>query len=337
MHKLKGVIARLEQTLPSELRKLSVHERIDRAWRSAFTSLNLNQANPPVWMRILPQRLSYGGYEIADDRLLLRLGMTARTETFVGPRPPDPPATPLPALSRLDQRLGLVHFAVPVIADYHEIEPVLMRALVKRSARPFEVPGLGPVNARFGSVEIYGTDGGKVAVGVTFAASLPGGKPSHGTVWLTAIPVSHENSRKVAFTDLSVAGITDSTGSRLLLKLANAPVLADTIAASLTQNFGRDYDDLLGKIGRALADKRIGDLNCAPTSTTFKRASCKRPAKAPTFRSPAKAWHRSRSTSETRNAVFEQNAAGPHPARLVQKRTGIRCGGIIFERLFCCY
>ena len=258
--RLKQVVARLEQTLPRELEKLSVRQHVADAWRSAFTSLNLNRANPPVWLRITPSALSYGGYSVVGNRLALRLGMTAVTETFVGPQPPDPPATPLPPLRRLDQPAGIVRFAIPVIADYHQLEPVLMKALVKRSARPFDVPGLGPISAQFGSVRMYGTTGGRIAVGITFSAKRPGERASHGTVWLTALPLSQPDSRRVAFTDLSVTGVTDSTGSSLLLKLANAPVLADTLAEALTQNFAKDYDELLGKIGTALAEKRVGDF-----------------------------------------------------------------------------
>lgn len=52
--------------------------------------------------------------------------------------------------------------------------------------------------------------------------------------------------------------MTDSTGTSLLLKLANAPVLADTLADALAQNFAKDYDRLLSKIGTALAEKRVG-------------------------------------------------------------------------------
>jgi hypothetical protein len=135
---------------------------------------------------------------------------------------------------------------------------VLMRALTRRSARPFEVPGIGPVNARFGSVTMYGTTGGRIAAGVTFSAARPGGAASRGTVWLTARPVNAANSRVVRFADLSVAGVTDSTGTSLLLRLANAPVLADTVAGALTQNFAKDYDKLMVKIDRALAEKRVG-------------------------------------------------------------------------------
>ena len=54
--------------------------------------------------------------------------------------------------------------------------------------------------------------------------------------------------------------MTDSTSASLLIRLADAPGLSDTIAETLTQNFSRDYADLLAKIAHALADKRQGDL-----------------------------------------------------------------------------
>ena len=258
--KLKGVIADLQRTLPRELAGLHLRDRAADAWRSAFTSLELNRADPPVWMRITPQALAYGGYAITNRRLTLQLGMTAITETFVGPRPADPPATPLPPLGRLDRDGGEVLFAIPVIADYAELEPVLAHALAKRAQRPFEVPAIGPVNARFGKVAVYGTTGGKIAVGLTFSASRPGRAESHGTVWLTARPVNAADSRQIGFADLAVAGVTESTGTSLLLKLVNAPGLSGTIADALTQNFSRDYAKLLTKISGAIADRRQGDL-----------------------------------------------------------------------------
>ena len=258
--RLKGVVAKLQRTLPQELAKLRFRERVARAWRSAFTALELNRSDPVVWMRITPRALSYGGYAIDKRTLTLTLGMQALTETFVGPRPADPPATPLPPLSRLDRPAGAVTFAIPVIADYGELEPVIAKALAKRAQRPFIVSGIGPVMATFGKIELYGTTGGKIALGVTFSASTAGGSPSHGTIWLTARPVNPADSRRVGFTDLAVAGITDSVGTSLLIKLANTPALSATIADALTQDFSRDYQDLLGKIAHAIAEKREGNL-----------------------------------------------------------------------------
>ena len=54
--------------------------------------------------------------------------------------------------------------------------------------------------------------------------------------------------------------MTDSTGTDVLLGLANAPGLSETIAAALAQNFENDYAKLMGKIDRALTEKRTGDF-----------------------------------------------------------------------------
>lgn len=260
--KLKQVVARLERTLPRELDKLNLHGEVEKLWGKAFTSLELNRANPPVWMRVRPQELRFGGYSVAGDRLRLNLGLAAQTETFVGTRPADPPRTPLPPLARLERAPGDIQFFIPVIADYRQLEPVVLRALVKRSARPFAVPGLGEVDARFTKATIYGTTGGRIAVGITFSAADRGNRlgKSNGTVWITGTPANQANSRRVTFTGLQVSGTTDSTGTDLLLRLANAPGLATTIAQALAQNFEKDYDKLLGKVDRAITEKREGDF-----------------------------------------------------------------------------
>ena len=258
--KLAEVTARLEQTLPRELEKLRLRAQIEQIWRSGFTSVELNRSNPPVWMRITPQQLGYGGYHVVGNTLKLSLELTAKTETFVGDRPPDPRRGSLPALTKLEPRPSQILFAIPVIADYHELEPVLAKALGKRSRRPFDVPGIGAVRVRFHQVTIYGTTGGKIAVGLRFTAAAEGGKPSTGTIWLTATPHNEVNDRRVSFEDLSVAGVTDSVRTSLLLKLANAPGLSATVSSALTQNFEKDYNELLAKITRAIDKKRVGDL-----------------------------------------------------------------------------
>lgn len=260
--KLQGVIAKLERTLPSEIGKLNFRSQIEQVWHSAFTSLLLNRDNPPVWMRVTPQQLQYGGYAVQGHQLVLRLGMKALTETFVGDRPADPTRIALPSVHPLAADTGELQFYVPVIADYAELEPVIAKALVKRSDRPFAVPGVGDVFVQFGKVTAYGTNNGRIAVGLEFTALDTDRRTtkSHGTIWLTGLPVNQPNTRQINFTDVSVDGATDSTGTNLLLKLANTPAFSDTIAEALAQNFTKDYDKLLGKIDRAIADKREGNL-----------------------------------------------------------------------------
>ena len=260
--KLQGVVAKLERTLPSEIGKLNFRSQIEQVWHSAFTSLLLNRDNPPVWMRVTPQQLQYGGYAVQGHQLVLRLGMKALTETFVGDRPADPTRIALPSVHPLAADTGELQFYVPVIADYAELEPVIAKALVKRSDRPFTVHGVGDVFVQFGKVTAYGTNNGRIAVGLEFTALDTDRRTtkSHGTIWLTGLPINQPNTRQINFTDVSVDGATDSTGTNLLLKLANTPAFSDTIAEALAQNFTKDYDKLLGKIDRAIADKREGNL-----------------------------------------------------------------------------
>ena len=258
---LAPIVAKLERELPGELGKLELHRQIENAWASAFTSVVLNKRNPEVWMRITPRELQYGGYEIVNGRLRLRLGMRALTETYVGHRPRPRPPIALPRMQKLEAETGQLAFFLPVFGDYRALQPVLLEALQKRSRRPFEVPGLNPVDATFKAATIYGTRGGKIAVGLTFTAHERGSKtPTSGTVWMTGRPINAEDSRRVGFEDLEVTGTTDMTGGDLVLDLINAPGVAPMVAELLAQNFERDYAELLGKVDRAIEAKRTGDL-----------------------------------------------------------------------------
>lgn len=258
--KLQPIVRDLERSLPGEIAKLNIRAKVADAWRQSFTSLQLNGENPPVWMRITPQTLSYGGYSLAGGKLRLKLGMEATTETFVGPRPQDPKPAPLPPLKRETSGAQLKFF-LPVIADYAQLEPVVLKALTKRAQRPFDLPGIGPVMARFEHITAYGTNGGRVAMGITLAAKPAGGAAeTKGVVWVSARPVNQPNSQQVGFTDLEVRGNTDGIGGDILVQLANSPALAGSIAEALTQNFTNDFQKLLGKIQRAIVEKREGDF-----------------------------------------------------------------------------
>lgn len=259
--KLAPVVRDLERALPRELAKLDLRPKVERVWRQAFTSLSLNRDNPPVWMRLTPQRLAFGGYRITGRTLTLDIGMEAVTETFVGPRPEPKPPTPLPPMARMGRAEGLGLF-VPVIADYAELEPVIAEALQKRAQRPFVLPGIGPVMAEFGRVTAYGTGEGRVAVGLALSVQRQGanGAPTQGTVWMTARPVNEPGSLTVGFADLVLVGSTNKASRNLLLQLAQYPPVAEEIAAALTQNFTRDFIELRGKIDRAIVNERQGDF-----------------------------------------------------------------------------
>ncbi|MFT3965632.1 MAG: DUF4403 family protein [Sphingobium sp.] len=259
--KLQPVIRKLEADLPRELARADLKDQVAPLWRRSFTVIELNREKPPVWMRVSPRKLIYGGYRMEGGRLRLDLGLEALTETFVGPKPDAPRPTPLPRLEKA-RTDGSFRFFIPVIADYRQLEPVIQRALAKRSRRPFDLPGLGPVNARFDKVVAYGTQGGRIAVGLTLAARPASGAmdETRGTIWIAAKPVNEPGSARIRFTDLTVTGDTDGVGGDLLLALGNSPGVSGLIADALVQNFAHDLEELLVKIRRAIERKQEGDF-----------------------------------------------------------------------------
>jgi len=259
--KLAPVKQHLERTLPQELRKLNLRAEAEQVWRKSFTTLSLNAENPPVWMRISPRAVIYDSYGLRGGKMHLNLALKATTETFIGDRPQDPSPTRLPDLvkARTD---GQLHFTSPVIADYAQLEPVLLRALHKRAQRPFDLPGLGPITARFEKVTLYGARDGRIAVGLHLAAKPAGSNTAEtrGLLWLTAKPVNRPGSPTITFENLKVTGKTNGMGGDLLVQLVNHPAIAALLASSLTQNFTNDLDELLVKIRAAIGTMHQGDF-----------------------------------------------------------------------------
>lgn len=257
--KLKPVVRDVEREVTREIAKIDIRKQAAEVWRQSFTSLELNRENPPVWMRVTPQRILYGGYRIDGQRINLNLGLEAITETFVSGRPTDPGPTVLPRLVRETPKPHL-DVRVPVIADYAQLQPVIDRALAKRSKRPFELPKVGAMMVQFGKSTIYGAQDGRIAVGVDVDAKLEArsGAPTRGRIWMSAIPVNQPGSAEVHFTDLVINGDTDGVGGDLLILLGRSEGFAPLIAEALTQNFTRDLTELQGKIRRAVDQRREG-------------------------------------------------------------------------------
>ena len=257
--KLKPVLRDVEREVNREIARIDIRKQAAAIWRQSFTALELNHDNPPVWMRVTPQRILYGGYRLDGQRINLNLGIEGITETFVSGRPSDPVPTPLPKLVRQTPQPHL-DIRVPVIADYALLQPVVDRALAKRATRPFVLPTLGPMDVTFGKTTIYGAPGGRIAVGVDVEARLQSrkGEPTHGRIWMTAIPHNETGSAEVHFTDLVINGDSDGVGGDLLILLGRSEGFAPLIADALTQNFTNDLDKLQGKIRRAVGQRREG-------------------------------------------------------------------------------
>jgi hypothetical protein len=258
---LKPIMRKLEASLPKHLSKLRLRSQVEQLWQAGFTSLRLNATEPEIWMRVTPKRPIFGGYSFQGGRIRLKLGVDASTETFVGSRRGDPAPTPLPAPVKLGGEEGL-HFFVPVIADYAQIEPVIQRALDKRAKRVFKLPKIGDVEASFADVTAYGAAGGRLAIGfdITVQVVSSGLGKVRGRVWIEVTPVTKAGSTEVAFEGLVVTGNIEVPGGDLLISLANSQSVARAIGEALGHDFAEDRERLVGKIGEAIAETRKGDF-----------------------------------------------------------------------------
>ncbi|WP_371870757.1 DUF4403 family protein [Sandarakinorhabdus glacialis] len=90
MHRL---IRKIEADIPRHIDWLHSCARLEAGWKLGFTEVLLNRKNPPVWLRVTPQRLRYEGYRFAGGDVILELAAMANTETFVGNRPPSVPSS----------------------------------------------------------------------------------------------------------------------------------------------------------------------------------------------------------------------------------------------------
>lgn len=266
--KLAGLIAKLERDLPRHLARLDLKKQLEPAWRQAFTTFSISKRNPPAWMRITPQRVGYGGYRVDGRALRLTLSAEALTQTFVGDRPDAPAPTPLPPPAPVAGRPGL-RFFIPVLADYRQLEPVVERELRELAARGITLAGIGPVDAQFGKVTIYATDGNRLAVGVKTTVKPRSGALSatKGEVWLTAIPWNAEGSQVVRARDVRFATRTDSAVVNLLVALFENAAVRAGVESALTHDFSGDYAKLLAKAQQALEARREGDFLLSATIT----------------------------------------------------------------------
>jgi len=62
------------------------------------------------------------------------------------------------------------------------------------------------------------------------------------------------------FSNVRLRGANDNRSTTRLFQLANGPELSQTIAQALGQNFTKDYNSLLEKIGKAIEERREGKL-----------------------------------------------------------------------------
>lgn len=259
--KLSAVVADLERKLPAELGKLDLRHELGDIWKSGFTTILLNRENPQAWMRLTPQRLGVVGFRTDKTQATIIAAAQLTTETFIGDRPPNPTPTSLPPASTNLSPTGFM-LNTPVLADYAELEPVVLKALRKRAAKGINLKDVGAIDATFDKVTIYATGNNRVAVGVDLTAQIAG-RPrtkARASVWLTGSLYNEMDSRVLRVRDLAVAGDTSNEGVNLAIKLFTDPSMVSTIEGALVEDFTKDYNKVVAAAQKAVKEKQLGDI-----------------------------------------------------------------------------
>ncbi|WP_340589324.1 DUF4403 family protein [Erythrobacter alti] len=261
---LRPVMARVEREIERELERVNVRSRVADLWRQAFTVESLNRDDPPAWLYLQPRKVGIASMATTRSSLVLNLVMEATTRTYLGERPEPPEPASLPP-NEVPQGAGQLDLFLPVLSEYALLEPIVLRELRVLAESGINLPGVGQVDAHFTSVEVYPTQGGRIAVGIELTMTpTQGAARRYGTVegqvWLTGLVEGDYDSRDVSISDLQVYGDTDRLASDLLLKFARSPELDAQIEAALQENFEREYAHVLEAAGEALEAVRIGNF-----------------------------------------------------------------------------
>ncbi len=259
--KLGPILQKAQSDLSRKLATLPVRAELERTWRSGFTVQSLNRRNPPAWLRLTPQGFGVGRIAVDADQLRIDAVLDALAEVHLGAAPLRPVPTPLPPIAAAGPADGLT-LNVAVLSDYATLEGVIGKALVKVAAKGINVPDYGRVRVTFRRAILYGTDDGRLALGLDLHARGPHQVlNARGRVWLTARADTLPDSERVLIRDVRLfTAAGDDAQLPLLVAVAQSETVRVTVETALAQDFSRDYTKLMAKIDKALLAVPVGDF-----------------------------------------------------------------------------
>jgi hypothetical protein len=258
---LKQLLDGIEKKVQADVARMPFRAGVAKGWEAGFTVIELNRKNPPVFLKVTPRRIGFGGMRTTRQDVELAIGIEAETTTAVGDAPVRDRVTPLPPPAKGIGDDGLA-FNMAVIADYDVLVPVLNRTLAKLVRKGVTLPGIGAVDVAFGSVDIYPTADNRIAIGIPTTAKLRKNpfRQTKGIVWLTGRIVNEPGSQRIHVEDLRISGNTDREAINLLLRLFEDPELLAEVAGELRHDFKPDYDRVLGAARKAIAERQFGPV-----------------------------------------------------------------------------
>lgn len=244
--KLHQILNQLERQLPGKLARAGVRDKAASIWAKGFRSERV-KSEPLIWARFTPQAIGFSGYRVAGGFLTAGLSAQLRTETIFGDKPADPPVTPLPRLQGPLAERG-INMHVPVFVPYGVLEAAANDALVKPGKRRLKLKNGHTVDATVRKVTIYGSTGGRIAVGLDVKlGAFSGLVDPEGVLWFVATPQLDIPGRVLAMRDLTLVGRTDSAVFNALVSAVNETSLNADLTRSIRYDFAKDYDTGLKK------------------------------------------------------------------------------------------
>ncbi len=163
-------------------------------------------------------------------------------------------------------RLALVSIPVEIYSATKSGAQVSFHQIHEPSGKRIKyekvVPGVGPVDATFGKVTVYATEGNRLAVGVEATVKAQSGSlgTTRGEIWLTALPWNEPDSQLVRARDVRFATKTDSAVVNMLTALFENAAVRASIESALTHDFAPDYREVVAKAQAAIGSRREGDF-----------------------------------------------------------------------------
>ena len=244
---VRKITAQIERQLPKLISSLNARQKARQIWREGFTSARA-KSDPEIWVRFKPQQIGYAGYTVRGNQLIVNLAARAQTETIFGNRPEDYKVTALPNLMRRLPPRG-IHVHVPFHIPYSVFRKPVEEALDLGTFQTARLEDGTEAEVRFNDVEIFGVDGGKIAIGVglTIKEPIRWLGDVDGKIWIVARPRLDIPKKIIGISNLTVFSRTNSPLFNAIVGAVSKDEIDAEVIRKISYDFAKDYDDGLKK------------------------------------------------------------------------------------------
>lgn len=220
----------------SENKKLK--SEVEKLWREFHRTILLHE-EPPIWLSVIPRRLSASTFQINDQRVSVSIGIAADTSLATGTRP-ELPLADFPRLTLVGhQPEGHFALALPAFLKWKDVDRQILRNI---SQKP---PVIDESSARLTltGLSLSGTEEGRMVATGEFSVN-PTDMWGRVLAWIDGLLVhlglkwNLSNALERQVVQLTVVPNLDASGTRLSLR---NPTLTDS-SSELVKNAARVYE-----------------------------------------------------------------------------------------------